>query len=125
MPKGDRTGPSGAGPMTGRAAGYCAGYTIPGYMNPIPGRGFGFGFGRGWGHGGFGRGWRHRYWSAGFPGWAGTAYAFPADAYPNITPKQEMDMLKQEADALKTQLDGILDRIKTLEKTERTADSDK
>ena len=24
--------------MTGRAAGYCAGYGVPGYMNPIPGR---------------------------------------------------------------------------------------
>ena len=38
MPGGDRTGPAGFGPMTGRAAGYCAGYTVPGYMNPIPGR---------------------------------------------------------------------------------------
>lgn len=50
MPWGDRTGPWGLGPMTGRAAGYCAGYPVPGYMNPIPG--FGWGFGRGWGRGG-------------------------------------------------------------------------
>jgi hypothetical protein len=34
MPRGDRTGPAGMGPMTGRAAGYCAGYGTPGYMNP-------------------------------------------------------------------------------------------
>ena len=40
MPAGDGTGPLGFGPMTGRAAGYCAGYPVPGYMNPIPGRGF-------------------------------------------------------------------------------------
>lgn len=40
MPWGDRTGPMGYGPMTGRAAGYCAGYPTPGYANPIPGRGF-------------------------------------------------------------------------------------
>ena len=40
MPAGDRTGPLGMGPMTGRAAGYCAGYPVPGYANPIPGRGF-------------------------------------------------------------------------------------
>ena len=40
MPAGDRTGPFGLGPMTGRQAGYCAGYPLPGYMNPIPGRGF-------------------------------------------------------------------------------------
>jgi hypothetical protein len=46
MPRGDRTGPWGAGSMTGRAAGYCAGYPVPGYMNL--GRGWGRGFGRGW-----------------------------------------------------------------------------
>jgi len=40
MPLGDGTGPAGFGPMTGRAAGYCAGYPVPGYVNPIPGRGF-------------------------------------------------------------------------------------
>jgi len=46
MPLGDRTGPLGLGPMTGRAAGFCAGYPVPGYLNPIPGRGW-FGVGRG------------------------------------------------------------------------------
>lgn len=34
MPGGDGTGPGGMGPMTGRAAGYCAGYPVPGFMNP-------------------------------------------------------------------------------------------
>ena len=38
MPRGDGTGPAGLGPMTGRAAGFCAGYPVPGYMNPIAGR---------------------------------------------------------------------------------------
>jgi hypothetical protein len=38
MPRGDRTGPAGMGPMTGRGAGYCAGYSTPGYMNPYGGR---------------------------------------------------------------------------------------
>jgi len=37
MPRGDGTGPMGMGPMTGRAAGYCAGYGVPGYMNPAGG----------------------------------------------------------------------------------------
>jgi hypothetical protein len=46
MPRGDGTGPVGMGPMTGRAAGYCAGYGMPGYMNPGYGRGF-----QGWGIG--------------------------------------------------------------------------
>lgn len=39
MPGGNGTGPRGLGPMTGRAAGYCAGYQEPGYANPVPGRG--------------------------------------------------------------------------------------
>jgi len=34
MPLGDGTGPAGMGPMTGRAAGFCAGYPVPGYRNP-------------------------------------------------------------------------------------------
>lgn len=33
MPGGDKTGPHSQGPKTGRTAGYCAGYNIPGYMN--------------------------------------------------------------------------------------------
>ncbi|MBN1863537.1 MAG: DUF5320 domain-containing protein [Victivallales bacterium] len=36
MPGGDGTGPMGMGSMTGRAAGFCAGYGVPGYMNPMP-----------------------------------------------------------------------------------------
>ncbi|HEB11422.1 MAG TPA: hypothetical protein ENI06_09450 [Spirochaetales bacterium] len=39
MPRGDRTGPSGYGAMTGRAAGFCAGYSTPGYANFGAGRG--------------------------------------------------------------------------------------
>jgi hypothetical protein len=39
MPWGDGTGPSGYGPMTGRAAGFCSGYQMPGYKNPMPRRG--------------------------------------------------------------------------------------
>lgn len=64
MPAGDRTGPAGMGPMTGRGAGFCAGYPSPGYINPSGGRylnrGFGLGGGRGFGRGrgmGYGRGW--------------------------------------------------------------------
>ena len=65
MPLGDRTGPRGFGPMTGRAMGYCGGYPEPGYMTPGPGFGFsrGYGFVRGYGRGrGFGRG---RNWQRG------------------------------------------------------------
>lgn len=37
MPAGDGTGPLGLGPMTGRAAGYCAGFPVPGYLSPVGG----------------------------------------------------------------------------------------
>ncbi|NLP29586.1 MAG: DUF5320 domain-containing protein [Clostridiales bacterium] len=51
MPRGDGTGPSGLGPLTGRGAGYCSGYKIPGFANPIGfRRGFGLGLGRGSGY---------------------------------------------------------------------------
>ena len=59
IPRGDKTGPQGQGSKTGRVAGYCAGYTVPGYMNPIRGYGRGLCRGRGRGFGrGFGRGYR-------------------------------------------------------------------
>jgi hypothetical protein len=45
MPFGDGTGPMGMGPMTGRGGGFCAGFGMPGFANPMPGRGWG-GFGR-------------------------------------------------------------------------------
>ena len=38
MPLGDGTGPIGLGPMTGRAAGFCAGFPMPGYINPVVGK---------------------------------------------------------------------------------------
>ena len=73
MPGGNRTGPLGMGTMTGRGAGYCAGNTVPGYMNPYGGRGLGMARGRGYGRG-FGRGF-------------GRGYAFmPAGNYPAYQP---------------------------------------
>lgn|GEM_PF-1388060 len=47
MPRGDRTGPLGMGPLTGRGAGFCAGFNIPGYLNTRFGRGLWLGRGRG------------------------------------------------------------------------------
>ena len=38
MPFGDGTGPTGMGSMTGRATGFCAGFPVPGYMNPAVSR---------------------------------------------------------------------------------------
>jgi len=61
MPGGDRTGPMGRGPMTGRAAGLCAGYPNPRYTTPGYGRGFGRGWSRGARGGFWGRGRRFEY----------------------------------------------------------------
>ncbi len=123
MPFGDRTGPLGLGPRTGRAAGYCSGFGIPGYANPLSGRGW-FGGGRGWGRDWFGggRGWRHWYWATGLPGWARIGYGYPAFAgYPYgvpLTAKEEMDLLKDQAKFFKQQLENIESRISTLEKAQ-------
>jgi hypothetical protein len=127
MPGGDQTGPMGMGPMTGRAAGYCAGYNVPGYMNPMPGRGWGMGWGRGRGGWGMGRGgWRHRHWyyATGLPGWERWGYA-PAwgappppwygPGAPQMTEEQEAEYLKEQAKGLQEQLDALNQRLAELE----------
>jgi len=112
MPRGDRTGPAGMGPMTGRAAGYCAGYDMPGYANPVPGRGYGLGWGGGWGRG---YRWRNWYYATGLPGWARFGYAPAYAPYAPPSKEQEAEMLKQQADWLKEQLDAVSKRIAELE----------
>ena len=44
MPRGDRRGPEGTGPMTGRALGYCAGNNQPGFAAEAAPQGAGRGF---------------------------------------------------------------------------------
>ncbi len=101
MPRGDRTGPMGAGPMTGRGAGYCAGFNASGFANPAQRLGMGRGFRGG------GRGWRHQFYATGLPLWA--RFAPP-------TTEQELAGLKDEAAQLKEQLDAIAKRIEEIEK---------
>ena len=120
MPRGDRTGPMGFGPMTGRGAGFCAGYTMPGYMNPLAGRGYG---GRGFGGGG--RGWRNQFYATGLPGWARAGMGVPAwgaGLYPYAAPGSpampagaEVAALKAQAGYLEQTLDALRQRIQTLE----------
>lgn len=115
MPGGDGTGPLGMGAMTGRAAGFCAGYGMPGYMNPIPGRGFGIGFGRGRGF--FGRGGGRGWARGGMP--YGAPYAMPYASAP--TKEQEMDMLKSQAEQFEAALGDIRKRLQELE-TEKASE---
>jgi len=127
VPRGDGTGPLGMGPMTGRAAGFCAGYPVPGYMNPIPGRGFGMGFGRGrgfWGRSG-GRGWRNWFYATGLPGWPRAAMGWPAWGMggrppytPTATPpsrEQQLEALKSQAEYVESALSELRKRIEELE----------
>jgi len=104
MPRGDGTGPAGMGPMTGRAAGYCAGYNMPGYMNPYGGR-MGAGFGRG----------RGRWWDYPYPA---TAWDAPYGAYPYAPPyseAQEKEALQNQVKIFEDQITSLRNRIEELE----------
>jgi hypothetical protein len=119
MPGGDRTGPVGAGPRTGRAAGFCTGNRMPGYANPV---------GRGFGGGGFGRGWCNRFFATGMPGRGrgrgsrfGGRYGYPAQYAPGFYNEDETVALKEEAEYLRSALDNInrrLDELQTSKKEE-------
>lgn len=121
MPGGNRTGPRGEGPMTGRRAGYCAGYDVPGYMNPGPGGGYGGGYGMGRGRrGGFfggGRGYRHWFHATGLPGWMrgrGAGWWHDAPAPPPVSREQRIEALQGEARMLEEELAGIRREIDSL-----------
>lgn len=93
MPRGDKTGPNGIGPMTGRQMGYCVGNDRPGLETSARGfgrgRGFGDGFGRGMGNRfGYGRG--NRFYSE--------------EAIPNVS---EKTLLENEVKILKEQLSAM------------------
>jgi uncharacterized protein DUF5320 len=116
MPGGDRTGPAGMGPMTGRATGFCAGYNAPGYATWGGGRGFGGG-----GRGG-GRGQRNRFYATGLPGWQrggmGGAMGYPAwdgPFPPMVDAEQQLDVLKGQAEYLQNALDSLRKQITEVE----------
>jgi len=114
VPRGDGTGPAGFGPMTGRAAGYCAGYDIPART----------GAGRGRGH-------RRMYYSTGMPGWMrygcpGSA-PFPvggfrgasqesrhADDVQGMSAEREKELLGQQAQFLRSELEIVERRLNDL-----------
>ncbi len=107
MPRGDGTGPAGAGPMTGGGWGYCAGFDVPGYLNVRAG-GFGFPSGRGLGLGLRGRrGFRNMFYATGLPAWA-------RGGYPQ---KQDASALKAEEEALKKRLEAVRKQLDSLEQS--------
>jgi len=109
MSGGDRTGPFGMGPRSGRADGHCGGIGIRGHPNL--GRRSGFGLSRGSGRGG--RGWRNWFYATGLPGWM----RFGGYAMPDLPKDTEMEKraLKNQAEALQAELDLIKKRLGELE----------
>ncbi|MCF7943557.1 MAG: DUF5320 domain-containing protein [Spirochaetia bacterium] len=117
MPRGDRSGPEGMGPRTGRAAGFCSGFGRPGYMNPA-GRG-GLGYrGMGYGRIGYGRGFHNFYgrgyrWNTGYfnPEYDGGFAGEPID---------EKSYLEQELEGTKRQLETLEKRLSALNKEDNS-----
>lgn len=114
MPFGDRTGPAGLGPRTGRGAGYCSGFGVPGSLNRVGGWGF---FGRGGG----GRGWRNWFYTTGLTGWQ-RAFGWPwggpgayVPAYVAPGRGEELAQLKTQAGYFESALENIRRRIEALE----------
>jgi hypothetical protein len=102
MPRGDRTGPFGEGPKTGRQMGYCTGHQSPGFASMQKnwrgiGMGYGRGFGRGFG-GGFGQGYRHGF----------------GRIYEGIPDVSEKTLIENEISILKDQLSSLEDRLSKL-----------
>lgn len=122
MPRGDSTGPMGYGPMTGRAAGYCAGYGVPGYANPGLGRPVRYARGRGMG---YGRGPRLGY-SRGY-GWAFVPQYAAYGVLPQNVATDDQE-LKREAGYLRNQVDAISDRLaeidEAIKKMRKTGDTE-
>jgi hypothetical protein len=113
MPRGDGTGSMGMGPMTGRGAGYCAGYGVPGFLNPGfggGGRGFGRGMGRGRGRG-RGAAWRHGGLGAGY-----APYPMMPVAPAPMTARDEAELLRGQAEGIRRRLEEINARLGQLER---------
>lgn len=111
MPRGDGTGPTGTGSMTGRGAGYCGGSDSAGFASAGFGRGLRSCGGRrlrGAGHAG-GHGWRHRFWATGLPGWARSGEA--GASHDGIDLAAERRILERQAEALRSELEFITRRL--------------
>lgn len=106
MPRGDGTGPMGMGPMTGRAAGFCNDYSVPGYFNPMH-RCVGFGRGRGY---------RRMYCATGMPVWGRSGYPVYQPEYTQGV--NEKDFLNQQVESMESELMQLKKRLSEIEKGE-------
>lgn len=104
MPFGDRTGPRGQVPMTGRGRGYCAGYRASECSDSASG----FAMGR---ESRGGRGWRNRFRATGR--YAGQKPA--AVPHQSVDRQQEIASLKAAVDGLARTLGAFQKRLDELE----------
>ncbi len=124
MPRGNGTGPEGRGRMTGRGAGYCAGYGLPGYANFSGGPWLGGGLGRGLGRGS-GRG-SHRGFGRGL---APCLDSFPVPFAParGRMPSADIERwnLERQAEYLEEELESIRGRLEALGRANESTEDDK
>jgi hypothetical protein len=105
MPRGDRTGPMGMGPRTGRVAGYCGGRNAEGCVRSAM-----LGSVRNQG----GRGRRNMFYATGLTGRQLAATA-DQDAIAAPTAEAEKQFLKSEVGAMQSQLEAMEKRLAKLE----------
>lgn len=97
------------GTRTGRAAGFCAGFDMPGYTNPVQGCGFGMGGGRG-------RGSRSMSNSGGLPGWARFgSHGAPYGPHNYADIEMQKQLLKKQAEDLQAELELVKKRLTEVE----------
>lgn len=114
MPRGDRTGPNGAGSMTGRGVGLCSGNTTGGFTSGGMGGRFGAGIGAGNGAGrGLGMGQNTGRNLGGRGGrcfnraWVATPTA-PADNSSRL--QQQMNNMQQQLDTITASIKNLLNK---------------
>ena len=108
MPRGDRTGPDGFGPMTGRNLGYCNGYDSPGFTKGTPRGGAVYRSNRNWGRG------------SRFGGRMRLQQGYDQPYYPasSYSAQDETKILENEVIVLKDQLKALETRLSELKKDE-------
>lgn len=102
MPRGDRTGPNGAGAMSGRRMGFCVGNDVPGFHNQEANYRSGDGFG-----------FRHRFGGRNQQFESGYGYRRFRGLFPS-EPINKKSALGDQIKNLKDQLEELENQFKNL-----------
>jgi len=121
MPGGNKQGPLGQGPLSGRGAGYCGGSGRPGFATAGSRGVGGRGQGRGgeWGRGGWRRGHRNQFWATGLTGWQRESVAVHATDQPMATEVDSQEdvppVQQDELTALRELVSRLAQSVQNLE----------